>query len=53
MPLEILGSLDGDQPACELIEQQEADIAQKADQPLQVIQSLARAAKPEPKLARE
>jgi len=53
VPMEILGGLDGDQPARDLIEQQEAEIAQKAGRPPRVIQSLARAAKPEPKLARD
>ncbi|MGH1592343.1 hypothetical protein ACRBEV_33005 (plasmid) [Methylobacterium phyllosphaerae] len=53
VPMEILGGLDGDQPARELIEQQEAEIAQKAGRPPRAIQSLTRAAKPEPRLARE
>ena len=53
VPMEILGGLDGDQPARDLIEQQEAEIAQKAGRPPRAIQSLTRAAKPEPKLARE
>jgi hypothetical protein len=52
-PMEILGGLDGDEPARDLIEQQEADIAQKAGRPPRAIQSLTRAAKPEPKPARE
>lgn len=53
VPIEILGGLDGDQPARELIEQQEAEIAQKAGRPPRAIQSLPRTVKPEPKLARE
>ncbi|MCJ2051007.1 hypothetical protein [Methylobacterium sp. J-070] len=53
VPMEILGGLDGDQPARELIEQHEAEIAQKAGRPARAIQSLTRAAKPEPKPARE
>ena len=53
VPMEILGGLDGDQPARDLIEQQEAEIAEKAARPPRAIQSLARAAKPEPKLVRE
>jgi hypothetical protein len=53
VPMEILGGLDGDQPARDLIEQQEAEIALKAGRPLWVVQSLTRAAKPEPKVARE
>ncbi|GJE15078.1 hypothetical protein [Methylobacterium longum] len=53
VPMEILGGLDGDQPARDLIEQQEAEVAQKAGRPPRAIQSLTRAAKPEPKPARE
>ncbi len=53
VPMEILGGLDGDQPARELIEHQEAEIAQKAGRPPRAIQSLMRAAKPEPEPARE
>ncbi|WP_267359784.1 MULTISPECIES: hypothetical protein [unclassified Methylobacterium] len=53
VPMEILGGLDGDQPARDLIEQQEAEIAQKAGRPPRSIQSLMRAAKPEPKPVRE
>jgi len=30
VPMEILGGIDGDQPARDLIEQQEAEIARKA-----------------------
>ena len=53
VPMDILGGLDGDQPARDLVEQQEAEIAQKAGRPPMVIQSLMRAAKPEPKPVRE
>ncbi|MGU3664538.1 hypothetical protein ACLBX9_10180 [Methylobacterium sp. A49B] len=53
VPMEILGGLDGDQPARDLIEQQEAEIAQKAGRPPRVVRSLMRAAKPEPKPVRE
>ena len=53
VPMEILGGLDGDQPAHELIEQQEAEIAEKAGRAPRAIQSLMRTAKPEPKPARE
>lgn len=53
VPMEVLGGLDGDQPARELIEQQEAEFAEKAGRPPRVIQSLTRSAKPEPKLVRE
>lgn len=47
VPMEILGGLDGSDPARQLIEQQEDEIAQKACRPPRVIQSLTRAAKPE------
>ncbi|WP_267427377.1 hypothetical protein [Methylobacterium sp. GC_Met_2] len=53
VPMEILGGLDGDQPAHDLIEQQEAEIAQKAGRPPRSIQSLMRAAKSEPKPVKE
>lgn len=53
VPMEILGGLDGDQPARDLIEQQEAEIAEKAGRPPRVIQGLMRAAKPEPKPERD
>ena len=49
VPMEILGGLDGDQPARELIEQQEAEIAQKAGRPPRVVRSLMRTPKPEPR----
>ncbi|MCJ2124080.1 hypothetical protein [Methylobacterium sp. J-077] len=53
VPMEILGGLDGDQPARDLIEQQEAEIAEKAGRAPRAIQTLMRTAKPEPKPARE
>ena len=53
VPMEILGGLDGDQPARELIEQQEAEIAEKADRAPRAIQTLMRTTKPEPKPTRE
>ncbi|MEH3061526.1 MAG: hypothetical protein PGN33_01690 [Methylobacterium radiotolerans] len=49
VPMEILGGLDGDEPARRLFERQEDEIARKAGRPPRAIQSLARAAKPEPK----
>ena len=52
VPMEIIGGLDGDQPARELIEQQEAEIAGKANRPPRVIQRLTRAAKLESKTER-
>ena len=56
VPMEILGDLSFlllDQPAHDLIEQQEAEIAEKAGRAPRAIQSLMRTAKPEPKPARE
>jgi hypothetical protein len=53
VPMEILGGLDGDQPAHELIEQQEAEIAEKAGRAPRAIQTLMRTAKPEPKPVRD
>ena len=53
VPIEILSGLDGDEPARPFIEQQEAEIAEKARRPPRAIQSLTRAAKPEPKAFRE
>lgn len=52
IPMELLGGLDGDEPAHDFIAQQEAEIAEKANRPPRVIQSLTRSAKPEPKLPR-
>jgi hypothetical protein len=49
VPIEILGGLDGDEPARDLIQQQEADIALKAKRPPRRIQSLARSPKREPR----
>ncbi|MCE4222657.1 hypothetical protein HCU64_02735 [Methylobacterium sp. C25] len=42
IPMEILGGLDGDEPARTMIEEQEAEIAEKASRPPRVIQTLAR-----------
>ncbi|MGU3420787.1 hypothetical protein [Methylobacterium sp. D54C] len=53
VPMEILGGLDGDEPARELVERQEDEIARKAGRPPRAIQSLTRAARPEPKPLRE
>lgn len=49
VPMEILGGLDGDEPARELIAEQERDIAQKAGRPAREIQSLTRSPAPVPK----
>ncbi|GJE39640.1 hypothetical protein [Methylobacterium persicinum] len=53
IPMEILGGLDGDEPARQLIEQQEAEIAEKAGRPPRIVRSLTRSAKPEPKVVRD
>lgn len=45
VPMEILGGLDGDEPARHLVEQQEAEIAEKAGRQPRVIQSLTRSGK--------
>ncbi|GJE54202.1 MULTISPECIES: hypothetical protein [Methylobacterium] len=52
IPMEILGGLDGDEPARTMIEEQEAEIAEKAGRPPRVIQNLSRtpAREREPKL---
>ncbi|GLS44591.1 hypothetical protein [Methylobacterium brachythecii] len=42
IPMEILGGLDGDEPARTMIEEQEAEIAEKASRPPRVIQTLGR-----------
>jgi hypothetical protein len=48
VPVEILGGLDGDEPARELIAEQEAEIAQKAGRAPREIQSLSRSPIPKP-----
>jgi hypothetical protein len=53
VPMEILSGLDGDQPARELIKRQEAEIAQKAGRLPRAIQSVLRAAKPDPEPAQD
>lgn len=52
VPMEILGGLDGDEPARQLVEQQEAEIADKAGRQPRAIQSLTRSSKPEQKPVR-
>lgn len=42
VPMELLGGLDGDDPARTLIEEQEAEIAEKAGRAPRAIQSLSR-----------
>jgi len=53
VPMEILGGLDGDQPARDLIERQEAEIALKAGRSPRAIQSLTRSTRAEPKPPRD
>ncbi|MHB2211126.1 hypothetical protein [Methylobacterium sp. CM6257] len=50
VPVEILGGLDGDEPARQLIAEQEDEIARKAGRPGREIQSLTRSpiVKPKP-----
>jgi hypothetical protein len=50
VPVEILGGLDGDEPARQLIAEQEEEIARKAGRPGREIQSLSRSpiVKPKP-----
>ncbi len=42
VPVEIMSGFDVDQAACELVEQQEAEIALKAGRPPRTIQNLTR-----------
>jgi hypothetical protein len=51
VPAEILGGLDGDEPARQLIAEQEAEIAQKAGRTPREIQTLIRSPLPNPKPA--
>ncbi|KAB1072194.1 hypothetical protein [Methylobacterium planeticum] len=53
VPMEILGGLDGDEPARLLIEEQDEAIAQKSGRPRSPIQELTRSAIKAPKLASE
>ncbi|MCJ2054193.1 hypothetical protein [Methylobacterium sp. J-070] len=50
VPVEILGGLDGDEPARQLIAEQEEEIARKSGRPSREIQSLTRSpiVKPKP-----
>lgn len=48
VPSEILGGLDGDEPARDLISEQDQAIAQKAGRPQRTIQSLVRSPSPKP-----
>ncbi|MGH1570633.1 hypothetical protein ACRAWG_08170 [Methylobacterium sp. P31] len=49
VPVEILGGLDGDEPARQLIAEQEDEIARKAGRPGREIQSLTRSPVVKPK----
>ncbi|TXM68653.1 hypothetical protein FV222_03315 [Methylobacterium sp. WL103] len=49
VPMEILGGLDGDDPAREVISAQDEDIAQKSGRPQRTILSLSRSPIPEAK----
>lgn len=42
VPMEILGGLDGDEPARQLIEDQDRAISEKSGRPLRAIRSLTR-----------
>ena len=50
VPMEILGGLDGDEPARALIEEQDEAIAQKSGRPRSPIQYLTRSPPKAPKL---
>jgi hypothetical protein len=50
VPMEILGGLDGDEPARALIEEQDEVIAQKSGRPRSLIQQLTRSPAKAPKL---
>ncbi|MCJ2135334.1 hypothetical protein MKK69_14950 [Methylobacterium sp. J-026] len=49
VPVEILGGLDGDEPARQLIAEQEEEIARKSGRPGREIQSLTRSPVIKPK----
>ena len=51
VPMEILGGFDGDEPARQLIEEQDEAIGQKSGRPRSPIQSLTRTPTKAPKLA--
>ena len=51
VPMEILGGLDGDDPARRVIEEQDEAIAQKSGRPRSPIQDLTRSVSKAPKLA--
>ncbi len=49
VPMEVLGGLDGDEPARDVIAAQDEEIAQKSGRPQRSILSLARSPIPDPK----
>jgi hypothetical protein len=49
VPAELLGGLDGDEPAKAIIAEQDAEIAEKSGQPRGPIKSIRRAGEPEPR----
>ena len=49
VPSELLGGLDGDEPAKAIIAEQDAEIAEKSGQPRGPIKSIRRAGEPEPR----
>ncbi|MEA1834726.1 hypothetical protein U8607_21765 [Methylobacterium durans] len=53
VPVEMLGGLDGDGPAREMIAAQDEAIAQKSGRPQRSIRSVTRSPAPEIKLARD
>lgn len=50
VPVEILGGLDGDAPARDLITAQDSEVAQKSGRPAREIASLTRSPLPTPKV---
>jgi hypothetical protein len=49
VPAELLGGLDGDEPAKAIIAEQDAEIAEKSGMPRGPIKSIRRAGEPEPR----
>jgi len=53
VPSEILGGLDGDDPARAVIEEQDRLIAEKSGKPLVAVKSIRRSGAPEPQKGRK
>jgi hypothetical protein len=53
VPVEVLGGLDGDEPARDIIAAQDEVIAQKSGRPQRMIRTLTRSPLPEPKSFRD